>query len=388
MAPVSAGDIKLTPNQPVEGDIARARTTDLLSRKKMFYLAVEVVFNCVFASNRAIWSQNKFETYKLIIIIIAGVGGIVIITLTTVACVKCHLKKKRLIKDIEAINKMNRVADPNTKIKVKGVKEKKEKKEKKKSADGDDKKKKKFFQSSKKSPMVDDRSVSSPSSSSYASLDVEAFLQAQPATAAVKVGHNLPVFLPITSGKPTILPTQPPLQPAVTQNLSQPAALAYNPLRPLKAPPPPVTSTFATKVEEPTMPSVFATPLADGPVVFSGPYDKVKETPAKASSFSPSRDSSSPSSKKSSNGGLSRAQAAKRSRRFSWPQDSMLEEFVPVLALGLTISRRILSVIQASNSIDLGEGEAAFLPNPYLFLGSGSLQAPQKEYNYTESQIT
>ncbi|RUS90784.1 hypothetical protein EGW08_001495 [Elysia chlorotica] len=37
MTPVSVGLIKLTPIQPVGGEIARARTTDLLRRKPMFY---------------------------------------------------------------------------------------------------------------------------------------------------------------------------------------------------------------------------------------------------------------------------------------------------------------------------------------------------------------
>ncbi|KAK3756164.1 hypothetical protein RRG08_006114 [Elysia crispata] len=44
-------------------------------------------------------SQNKFEMYKIIIIVAAGVGGILIITLTSVAIVKCHMKKKRLVRD-------------------------------------------------------------------------------------------------------------------------------------------------------------------------------------------------------------------------------------------------------------------------------------------------
>ena len=95
---------------------------------------------CCFSPYR---SQNKFEMYKIIIIVAAGVRGILIITLTSVAIVKCHMKKKRLVRDIEAINKMNQVKDPNTKIKVKGVKSKEEKKAEK---DGG-KKRKKFFKS-------------------------------------------------------------------------------------------------------------------------------------------------------------------------------------------------------------------------------------------------
>ena len=53
---------------------------------------------------------------------------------------------------------------------------------------------------SKKTPVVEEQTSTSPPAPSYASLDVDAFLKSQPAMAAVKVGDNLPVFLPITAG--------------------------------------------------------------------------------------------------------------------------------------------------------------------------------------------
>ncbi|GFS03592.1 hypothetical protein ElyMa_001153800 [Elysia marginata] len=114
------------------------------------------------------------------------------------------MKKKRLIRDIEAINKMNGGSD--SKIKVKGSGESgKPKKDKK---DKQVKKKEKFFKSSKKTHLVDGEpstTSTTPVTSSYASLNVEDFLQSQPATAAVKVGDNLPVFLPITAASRTTM---------------------------------------------------------------------------------------------------------------------------------------------------------------------------------------
>ncbi|KAK3768895.1 hypothetical protein RRG08_060333, partial [Elysia crispata] len=97
--------------------------------------------------------------------------------------------------------------------------------------------------------------------------------------------------------KPTALQTHiPAQQPA--QKLIQPAVPGINTLKPLKAPHPPATSNLTSRVD-PTIANVFATPLADGPVIFSGPYDKLNDSPAKTPSSS-SPHSSSPSSKKNS----------------------------------------------------------------------------------------
>ena len=93
----------------------------------------------------------------------------------------------------------------------------------------------------------------------------------------------------------------PAQQPPLTNQ--QPPESTYTTLPLLKG-----TTSAAynqTPRAEPNLANVFSSPLADGPIIFSGPYDKTHDSPKKAPSSSSSQKSSSPSSKKNSIGGNS-----------------------------------------------------------------------------------
>ena len=85
--------------------------------------------------------QKTFETYKLITVIAAGVGGLAIIGVIIVSIVKWQNKKRRLVRDIEALNRTNRMTDLKTKVVGIGKSDPTKKDKKKK---GDDKKGKVF----------------------------------------------------------------------------------------------------------------------------------------------------------------------------------------------------------------------------------------------------
>ncbi|GFO14400.1 histone-lysine N-methyltransferase SETMAR [Plakobranchus ocellatus] len=241
--------------------------------------------------------QSQFETYTLITVIAAGVGGLAIIVVVIIAVVKWQLKKRRLIRDIQAINSMNRMTDINTKVKVIGGdlkqdgKSGKSKKDKKGRNGENEGKKRKLFTSSKKAPVVHVKAAplpppDVPPPASYATLSTESFLNHGPPTRPV---GNLPVFLPNKSAAPTY--TEPSFTAPQSNIIPQAPRHDLHPLPPSK-PPTAAGSLYST---QPTLANVFATPLSENPVIssgpFTGPLGKEPDSPRRASPSSSKKSS-------------------------------------------------------------------------------------------------
>ncbi|GFO14401.1 hypothetical protein PoB_004090600 [Plakobranchus ocellatus] len=241
--------------------------------------------------------QSQFKEYKLLTIIAASVGGVAIIAVVIIAVVKWQLKKRRLIRDIQAINSMNRMTDLNTKVKVIGGGtgsadsaggSKKDKKNKEKDSE---KKKKKFFKSSKKASLVQVSAfTTSPNSPevpplSYTALDMQDCLNTESATRAV---GNLPVYLPTIPTLNSGLQTS-----AAAETTALSAGVANYPLSPL------VTASKSPRAEV-NLTNISATPLTESPAFLSRSYNKEQTTIPSATISSVSSFSSKEGSEKNS----------------------------------------------------------------------------------------
>ncbi|GFS03596.1 hypothetical protein ElyMa_001154000 [Elysia marginata] len=212
--------------------------------------------------------QKTFETYKLITVIAAGVGGLAIIGVIVVAIVKWQMKKRRLIRDIEALNRTNRMTDLKTKVKGIGNSDGSKKKSKREK----DGKKASVFTNSKKASVVHVRAAPfepgpaqapPPPPASYATLNPPALQNTESPSSRAAGGH-FPVFLPTN-------PAQSFTAPVATAPPPKPEPSSFQ--QPLKIPSvrdEAAASVGSTPLVVPSVSDAFASPLARDPVVFSG----------------------------------------------------------------------------------------------------------------------